>query len=70
MVEMQYVESSNIEAVGYDEKAKELHVLFRSGATYVYHAVPSELHQELMSAPSKGSFLNRAIKGAYTFTKM
>lgn len=69
MVEMNYVDSSNIEAIGYDNDAQELHVRFLSGTTYIYHGVPSEVYENLMSAPSKGSFLNREIKRVYEFTQ-
>ena len=69
MPEMIYVDSSNIEAIGYDEDAQELHVRFLSGGYYIYHAVPRQIFDDLMGAPSKGSFLNRAIKGVYQFTK-
>lgn len=69
MVEMNYVDSSNIEAIGYDNDAQELHVRFLSGTTYVYHGVPIEVYENLMSAPSKGSFLNREIKKVYEFTQ-
>lgn len=70
MVEMQYVDSSNIEAIGHDAAAQELHVRFLSGDTYVYHGVPQEVYDELMAAPSKGSYLNRMIKGNYEHSKM
>jgi hypothetical protein len=70
MVDMQYVDSSNIEAIGHDEKAQELHVRFLSGDSYVYHGVPREEFDNLMAAPSKGSYLNRMIKGRYGYTKM
>jgi len=69
MPEMVYVESSNIEAVGYDEASQELHVQFLSGGYYVYNGVPRDVFDQLMAAPSKGSFLNREIKSVYTFTK-
>jgi len=69
MPEMVYVDSSNIEAIGYDENTQELHVQFRQGSSYVYRDVPRHLFDELMNAPSKGSFLNREIKGVYTFAK-
>lgn len=69
MVEMNYVDSSNIEAIGHDNDAQELHVRFLSGATYVYHGVPKEVYENLMAAPSKGSFLNREIKRVYEFTQ-
>ena len=70
MVEMHYVDSSNIEAVGYDETARELHVRFLSSGTYVYHGVPQDVYDELMAAPSKGSYLNRVIKSNYDYSKM
>jgi hypothetical protein len=69
MSEMIYVDSSNIEAVRYDENTQELHVQFLSGGYYVYHDVPRGIFDELLSAPSKGSFLNREIKPVYQFTK-
>ncbi len=34
MVEMNYVESSNIEQVGYDKEAMELHIIFKSSGLY------------------------------------
>ena len=66
---MTYVDSSNIEAIGYDDNTRELHVQFLSGGYYVYHDVERQRFDALMSAPSKGSFLNREIKGLYQFTK-
>jgi hypothetical protein len=70
MTEMIYVDSSNVEAIGYDADAQELHVQFlSSGGYYVYHDVPRHVFDAFMSAPSKGSFLNREVKGVYRFTK-
>lgn len=66
MPEMHYVDSSNIEAIGYDAAAQELHVRFlKSGATYAYYGVEEWVFQELMQADSKGRFLNANIKGRY-----
>lgn len=70
MVDMHFVDSSNIEAIGHDTASQELHVRFLSGVEYVYHGVPREVYDELMAAPSKGSFLNRAIKSNYQHSKM
>lgn len=61
--EMLFVDSSNIEAVGYDPDARELHVRFTSGTVYVYFDVDEYLYQELLRADSKGSYFNREIKG-------
>ena len=71
MVDMQDVESSNIAAIGYDQKAQELHVCFVAvPAVYVYQGVPQMLFDAMLCADSKGSYLNRMIKGTYAFTKL
>jgi hypothetical protein len=67
MVEMVFVDSSNIESIGYEDG--ELHIQFTSGGYYVYHGVPRHVYDDLMNASSKGSFLNREIKNVYQFTK-
>ena len=69
MPEMIYVDSSNIEAIGYDDDGQELHVQFLWGGQYAYHGVPREVFDAFLQAPSKGSFLNREIKSIYMFTK-
>lgn len=70
MAEMHFVDSSNIEAIGYDQAARELHVRFLHGDMYAYHGVPEDIYDELMAAQSKGSYLNRVIKGNYGYSKM
>ena len=69
MPEMIYVDSSNIEAIGYDDEGQELHVRFLTGTSYIYHGVPRQKFDDLMQAPSKGSFLNREVKGVYKYAK-
>ena len=69
MPEMIYVDSSNIEAVGYDAGSQELHVQFLGGGRYVYHQVPRYIFDDFLNASSKGSFLNREIRNVYQFTK-
>lgn len=63
--EMVPVDSTSIEAVGYDEDAQELYVQFAGGRTYVYSGVSTYTYEDLLSAPSKGSYLNREIKPNY-----
>lgn len=71
MPEMNYIDSSNIEAVGYDAGKMELHVRFsKSGETYVYYAVEEWRFQELMQADSKGKYLNSNIKPYYQYAKL
>ena len=69
MPEMNFIDSSNIESIGYDDDTQELHVQFLSSGHYIYRDVPREIFDDLMNAPSKGSFLNREVKGVYQFTK-
>jgi hypothetical protein len=70
MAEMIYVDSSNIEAIGYDDDAQELHVQFLNSGHYVYSNVPRFVFDNLMNANSKGSFLNREVKGIYQYRKV
>lgn len=71
MPEMQYVDSSNIEAIGYDSSTQELHVRFlKSGETYVYYGVEDWRFQEMLQADRKGIYLNENIKGRYQFAKL
>ncbi|MDZ4065168.1 MAG: KTSC domain-containing protein [Coriobacteriia bacterium] len=71
MPDMQYVDSSNIAACGYDADQQELHVEFIASGVYVYRGVPSYVFEELMASPSKGSYFNRHIKPVFTdFTRL
>ena len=71
MPEMHYVDSSNVEAIGYDPATQELHVRFlKSGETYVYYNVEESVFDEFMQADSKGQYLNLKIKERYDFGKL
>ena len=59
---MTYVDSTNIEAVGYDQATRDLYLQFRTGKVYVYAEVPVEIHRELLEADSKGSYFNREVR--------
>ncbi len=48
------VESTMIEAVGYDPEQRQLGVRFKRGATYVYDDIDPEEHQALLGADSVG----------------
>jgi KTSC domain len=66
--DMHYVESSSIEAIGYDAAASELHVRFlESGETYVYRAVPELVYRQLLRSDSKGTFVSERIRDEYDF---
>ena len=64
------VSSSNIRSIGYDQQSATLEVEFTSGDVYQYFNVPEHLYQGLMSAASKGQFLNDSIKYSYRYQKV
>lgn len=71
MPEMIFVDSSNIEAIGYDAATRQLVVRFsKTGDTYVYHEVEEWLFEDFMAADSKGRFLNARIRDRYAFDKL
>jgi len=74
-VQMHPVESSNIFRVGYDEEARELHIVFHKGGTpnpweYVYREVPQEIFSGMLDAESKGKFFRAHVLNVYEFTKL
>ena len=68
--EMQMVDSSNVEAVGYDADNGAIYVRFLGGDTYVYSGADQGTFEELLSADSVGSYFNRVIKPNYECSKL
>lgn len=64
------VASGNISSIGYDPNTETLEVEFTNGSIYQYFNVPSGLNDQLMTAPSKGQFLNVYIKNAYPYSRV
>ena len=63
MPELIFVDSSSVEAIGYDSGSLELHVRFlKSGETYVYYGVEEWRYQELMQSDSKGQLSQQQHK--------
>ena len=66
-----FVESSAISSISYDPKLQTLDVEFKSsGETYRYFEVPDNEYQGLLTAPSKGAYLNSQIKPKYRTRKL
>lgn len=59
---MAYVDSSNIDQIGYDETESEVHVIFKKSGYYVYSEVNPEVWESFRNADSKGVFLNEEFK--------
>jgi hypothetical protein len=70
MPEMIPVDSSNVAAVGYDAEEQEIYVEFLGSGVYKYSGPDQQTFDELLGAPSVGSFLNRAIKPNYPYTRL
>ena len=69
MIERIKVDSSNILAIGYSEKDRELVIDFKGGTTYFYGGVDKGTYEELLNAESKGKYFHKNIKGNYEFNK-
>lgn len=64
------VSSSNLASVGYHEESQTLEVEFLKGGIYQYFGVPPYVHQELISAPSVGSYFAKNVKNAYSYSQV
>jgi hypothetical protein len=69
-VNMISVSSSNIESLGYDEQNQITYVRFNNGMLYVYKDVPKYEYEELLTAPSIGSYLHRNFKNIYPYERI
>lgn len=69
-IEMQPVESSNVESVGYDEDKLSLMVMFKGGALYEYKNVPPSVHQALIGSDSVGQYLNMMVKPQFEYERV
>ena len=72
------VESSNIEAVAFEQSNPlnddplsrgVLAVKFKNGDVYRYLNVPRDIYEQMLDAPSKGTFFNTIIKDTYVSVK-
>ncbi len=64
------VESTTLATVAYDEASELLQLEFRSLEIYQYFDVPAAVHAALLDAPSKGSYFNRVIRGAFRYCRV
>ena len=69
MPEMHPVISSNIAAVGYDAENMTVYIQFMNGTVYAYKGVPEHEFENLRTASSVGSYLNRNYKNVYPYER-
>ncbi|WP_407431414.1 KTSC domain-containing protein [Arcticibacter sp.] len=62
--------SSVISSYHFDPLTLTLKVVFLSGLVYEYQGVPEFVYEEMKAVRSKGTFLNKRIKGFYPYRKL
>jgi hypothetical protein len=68
--DMTPVNSSAIEAVGYDPARRAMCVRFKGGALQLHHDVAAQQHTALISAESIGHHFAQHIRNAFASTKL
>lgn len=66
----QFVESSNINAVRYDEEHEILEVEFTSGGVYRYFDVGQETYADFLNADSHGKFFYAHIRNQFEYERV
>jgi hypothetical protein len=69
-MERTYVDSSNLESVGYDSNSNILEVEFKNGTLYQYTGVPEHIFPELIAASSVGVYFNENIRNNYDYQRI
>lgn len=69
-IEMNFVSSSNVESVGYDEQNEIVYVRFLNETLYIYKGVPKHEYEALLTAASVGSYLHRNFKNVYPYERI
>jgi hypothetical protein len=68
-VRLTFVESSLIQAVGYDPERRLLEIAFTSGLVYWYANVPLEVYAALLAAESKGEYFQKHIRDVFAYSR-
>ena len=63
------VESTTLASVAYQADSEILELQFRNQAIYRYFRVPAPVYEALLSAPSKGRYFNRLIRGRFPYAQ-
>jgi hypothetical protein len=61
------VDSSLLAKVSYDADQSVLQLWFCDGAIYRYFRVPAAISDDLLTAESKGTYFNRAIRDCFRY---
>lgn len=64
---MPQINSRNLAEVDYDQDSEELTILFQSGSTYVYEAVPPHVYGQLLQSIDPGGYFTAFIKNEFSY---
>lgn len=67
---LEQVDSSNIDAAGYDSTSSKMLIRFKTGIYYEYLKVPEVIYNRFKEAQSKGSFFNQNIRNSYNCNRI
>jgi hypothetical protein len=67
--EMVQVESEAIAEIEYDAATSRMFVRFAEGNLYTYFAVPAQIYQAFIVAPSHGRFFSERIRDRFPFRR-
>ena len=69
-MEMKPVQSSNIDAVGYDPDTREMRIQFKGTGTYAFRGISAEQHRALVNAQSVGGHFAAHIRPRFKGKKL
>jgi hypothetical protein len=64
------VDSSQLEAVGYDAETEEAQVRFVNGSVYSYQRVPQSVIDGIINASSAGRQFNETLKYGFAYKRL
>jgi hypothetical protein len=64
------VDSTTLRTVGYDAERRLLQFEFQNRSLYQYFDVPEAVYEELMQAPSKGTYFNQCIRSKFEVVRL
>ena len=62
--------SSVVSSMRYEPKSSTLTITYVDGDVYDYFSVPQSIYTAMKTSGSKGTYLNKYIKGNYTYKKV
>ncbi len=65
-----FVQSSDLQSIGYDQNTNVLEIEFKSGGIYQYFKVPESIYVGLVNASSKGTYFHNRIKEHYKYKRI